>query len=79
MNVAIEYDHDLVAAKLMKKRGWSQPKVSKKQVHQLRRALTQSSIYSSMVQSEVSGSVDSSCSESEDDESVGAVRRLSNQ
>lgn len=77
LEVAIECEHDMVAAKLIRKRGWHQHRKTMRRVYKLRRTLTQSTLLSTTFQSEASDNVEDMSSESEDDENVGSGERKS--
>lgn len=69
MDIAIEGDHNSIAAKMLRKRGWNQRRKSLRKVRKLRRTLTQSSLVSSTGHSELSEM--NSSDESDKDETVG--------
>ena len=46
--MAIECDHDSIAAKMLRKRGWAQRHKNLSRVRKLRRTLTQSSLATSI-------------------------------
>lgn len=73
MDVAIESDHNSIAAKILRKRGWNQRRKSLRQVRKLRRTLTQSTLASNAYQSELSEILDNSSDESSEDETIGSL------
>ena len=71
MDIAIEGEHNSIATKMMRKRGWSQRRrKSLMKVRKMRRTLTQSSLASSVYQSELSDLVENSSDESGEDETI---------
>ncbi len=74
MDIALEEEHNSIASKMLRKRGWNQRRrKSLMRVRKLRRTLTESSLTSSAYQSELSDVVENSSDESGEDETVGAV------
>lgn len=74
MDIAIEGEHNTIATKMMRKRGWNQRRKSLRKVRKLRRTLTQASLASSIYQSEMSEVLENSSEESGEDETVVAPR-----
>lgn len=70
MDIAIEGEHNIIATKMMRKRGWNQRRKTLRKVRKLRRTLTQASLASSIYQSEMSEILENSSDES-GDETVG--------
>lgn len=77
MDIAIEGEHNVIATKMLRKRGWNQRRKSLRKVRKLRRTLTQASLASSNYQSEMSEILEHSSDESGEDEtfSVGVRKR----
>lgn len=71
MDIAIESEHNTIAANMRRKRGWNQRRKSLRRVRKLRRTLTQSSLVSTTTfQSELAEIMENS-SDSGEDETVG--------
>lgn len=74
MDIAIESDHNTIAAKMLRKRGWNQRRKSLRRVRKLRRTMTQSSLVSTTTfQSDLAEILENSSEESGEDETVGLV------
>ena len=71
MDIAIEGEHNTIATKMMRKRGWNQRRKSLRRVRKMRRTLTQASLASSFYQSEMSEILENPSDESGDDETIG--------
>lgn len=78
MDLAIESDHNTIATKMLRKRGWNQRRKSLSRVRKLRRTLTQASLDTTNYLSEMSEILENSSDESDDETTGMGILRITN-